>query len=212
MKLKQHLDIGKYVMEHDIQDKIEINRIAYLLGNIAPDLNCVYPAHRLVTTERRFYRRLRIVEKSNINFIKSFTLGIITHYVCDYFCCAHNNKSLGVPHKMYETNLYRYYESHLGELRESKDRLTVKWVEAKKKSQNDCIEDKCMSDNKHCDFILEQVKLMNQAYLKHTNLDRSSDWIDKKWQMRRDMEYAIFMSEHIITLIIEPFKCVVGRY
>jgi hypothetical protein len=212
MKLKQHINIGRYIIDNDIKDEFKVNKIAYLLGNIAPDLNCVYPAHRLTTTEKRFYKRLKIVEKSNVTFIRSFTLGVITHYVCDYFCCAHNNESLGIPHKRYEKNLYNYYESHLDELRESKDRLTYRWMRAKKKSQNDCLKSREMSDNNHCDFVLEQVKLMNEDYLKHTNLDRSSDWVDKKWQMQRDMEYAIFMSEHIITLIIEPFKCIVGKY
>lgn len=212
MKLKQHLKIGKTVLDKNIITTFKVNRIAYLFGNIAPDLNCVYPAHRLKTTEKRFYKRLKRIEKSDTNLIKSFTLGVITHYICDYFCYAHNIESLGVPHKKYETNLYNYYESHINELGKFSSRLENKWIEAKQQSQKNCIENECMTIESHCEFIMNQIKYMNNCYLGNDKLNKKSDWTGKIDQMQKDLEYSTFMIKHILILTLEPFKCLVGDY
>lgn len=212
MKLKQHLEIGNKVLDEGLINTFKVNRIAYLFGNIAPDLNCIYPAHRLKTTEKRFYKRLKRVEKSSTPLIKSFTLGVITHYICDYFCYAHNIESLGVPHKKYETNLYNYYESHLNEMAKDYDTMIDNWVSCKRQSNEECIVDGCMTVDKHCKFILSQIKYMNSLYMNGCDKNKKGNWTTKIEQMQKDIEYTTFMIEHILTITLEPFKCMVGEY
>ena len=211
MKLKQHLDVGKYILDN-LDSKYEINKQAYLFGNIAPDLNCVYPAHRLKTTENRFYKRLQIVDNTSFNTIKSFTLGVITHYICDYFCYAHNIESIGIVHKKYETNLYNYYESHLNEILEDREQLKDVWKYNKLKSKNQIIKNNTIDVESHCKLILEQIKNMNTEYLKHIYKSEDNSWAYKNQQMKVDLEYAMFMVENITALILEPFKCLTVQH
>lgn len=212
MKFKQHLEIGNKILDTEVLDSSKINRAAYLFGNVAPDFNCVYPAHRLKTTEKRFMKRLKRMEKASTSIVRSFTLGVITHYICDYFCYAHNIESLGVPHKKYETNLYNYYEAHMDEIGRDHDKILKHWLVFKDKSKKECMDNECMSVDAHCEFIISQVKYMNSFYLGGDNLDKKVSWTDNISQIRKDMEYSYFMIIHTIPLILEPFKCVVGNF
>jgi hypothetical protein len=215
MKFKQHIKVGKYILEHLGNDKLEesningikINRIAYLFGNVAPDLNCVYPAHRLKTTEKRFYNRLMRIDKSNFTWMKSFTLGVVTHYVCDYFCYAHNIESIGIKHKAYETNLWQYYNSHLAEIEKDKSGLNDLWNKLLIKSHNNNVENDELTNETHCNMILDTVKLMNKTYMTNSNDASDKDWMNKKNQMKLDLEYATFMIEQITNLITQPERC-----
>ena len=206
MKFKQHIEVGKYLYEQLEKDN-KINRIAYLFGNVAPDLNCVYPAHRLRTTEKRFYKRLVRIDNTHFNILKSFTLGVVTHYICDYFCYAHSIESLGIKHKIYETNLYNYYNMHLQEIQDTKNRLRDAWKSSELHNKYMNSIDDELTSKQHCDMILEQVKIMNKLYM-----DKSEGSLDKNWmylseQMKRDLEYASFMTESILRLILQPYTC-----
>jgi hypothetical protein len=188
---------------------VEINKIVFLFGNVAPDLNCVYPAHRLKTTEHRFYNRLMIADRTDSKLIKSFTLGIITHYICDYFCYAHNIESLGVKHKSYETNLYEYYNKHLAEIEKDKTDLVKMWHNVVVKSHDDNIENDELTNETHCKMIIDTIKLMNESYMKNTGdkKDKDKDWFERKSQMKIDLEYAQFVIEQVIYLLTEPERC-----
>lgn len=212
MRLKQHLEIGNKVLEDNIINTFKVNRITYLFGTIAPDLNCVYPAHRLKTTESRFCRKLRTIDKASTNIVKSFTLGIITHYICDYFCYAHNIDSIGISHKKYENNLYNYYESHLDEMKNNYDKLLDHWLNFKEQSKEKCIVNKCLDCESHVDFIMNQIKTMNNLYISKASLKNKDNWTTKIDQMQRDIEYSTFMIEHILGITLEPFKCMVGEF
>ena len=212
MKLKQHLDIGNKVINDNIIKTFEVNKVAYLFGNVAPDLNCIYPAHRLKTTEERFYKRLKRVDKASTNLIKSFTLGVITHYICDYFCYAHNIESLGVSHKKYENNLYRYYESHLSEMTENYEKLLEHWLVFKEQSKEKCIVNNSLDEKAHIEFIMNQLKNMNELYISSNILSKKDNWTTKVEQMQKDIEYTTFMIEHLLCIVLEPFKCVVGEF
>lgn len=214
MKLKQHIEIGKLVYKQIKAYEVEPNRnkikkIPFLLGTIAPDLNCVYPAHRLSTTEKRFYKRLKISASTEIATLKSFTLGVITHYICDYFCYAHNNESLGAKHKKYETNLWNYYIAHLDELESTPSRIRREWKINKEKSINNSFTDNELSIEEQCNIILEQIKLMNKEYKENTVVDRRKNWEQFESQLKYDLQYIIFMASHIDMLVIEPFRCIV---
>lgn len=214
MKLAQHIKVGKTVLEsldsnkHEV-NYYEINRFAFLFGCIAPDLNCVYPAHRLSTTERRFYKKLKQVTTASLNIFRSFELGVMTHYICDYFCYAHNNESLGGKHKKYESNLYSYYNVHIEELKNDANKLLNKWLRTKRKVVDDVITTDTLTYKEQCDVIIKQVKLMNDEYLKDTSVNQNYGWWSKEDQLEYDLRYIIFMAQHIAELAVEPFKCMV---
>lgn len=110
MKLAHHIQVAGHAYESNNLRERGVLKAAFLFGSIAPDLNCVYPAHRLSTTEKRFMTRLLFVKKFRNTVLRSFVMGIITHYICDYFCFAHNHETLGLPHKKYETGLYQEFK------------------------------------------------------------------------------------------------------
>lgn len=213
VKLRQHISIGKKVLESDIIDTFKVNKAAYLIGNIAPDLNCIYPAHRLKSTEKRFYRRLRKMDSSCSPIIKSFVLGVITHYICDYFCFAHNNKSLGALHRKYESNLYEYYNAHFDEMDCSFDRMMNAWLLFKDKSRHKYEVDSTLDSKAHCEFIIEQVKDMNKLYLNGVSLNnKGRNWTVDVSQMSKDIKYSYFMIINTLPLILEPFKCLIDNF
>lgn len=215
MKLRQHIEIGKLVYD-ELSTHVEIEpckrsllKIPFLLGNIAPDLNCVYPAHRLSTTEKRFYKRLKITAATDSILCRSFILGVITHYICDYFCYAHNNESLGVKHKKYESNLWNYYKAHVDELNRTPNKLKTAWIVNKQVSiDNNCV-DSCLGVKEQCDMILEQLKRMNNEYVAHTDVNKRNNWEQAEKQLKYDLQYIIFMAKNIDRLIMEPFRCIV---
>lgn len=215
MKLKQHIEIGRVVYK-ELSEQMVIEpekrvllKIPFLIGNIAPDINCVYPAHRLNTTEKRFYKKLKFTASTDSLLMKSFILGIITHYICDYFCYAHNNESLGVKHKKYETNLWNYYKAHLSELEETPNKIRKLWIKNKRISiDNNCVSTS-LSTEDQCKMIFEQLKRMNTEYMQHTEVSKRFNWEHAERQLRYDMQYIIFMAKNIDSLIMEPFRCLV---
>jgi len=201
MKLHHHIKIGKMLL-NKLGDTYKINRKAYLFGTVAPDLNCIYPAHRLNCTEDRFHKRLEIIDNTNINIVKSFELGVITHYICDYFCYAHNIDSIGLMHKRYEKNLYRFFNKHIKEIKFNDEKIESIWNKNKRVVSNKLKNTK-ENTNIHCDFILEQLKLMNEAY--NNDLIRyNKNWIFSINQIEKDMHYTMVVLGNLIDMLLEP--------
>lgn len=209
MKLYQHLLVGRSILDNNEVPGIEytkFSRLAYLFGNMAPDLNCIYPAHRLKTTENRFYRKIKLVDRCNISCIKAFELGVLTHYLCDYFCYAHTIESIGVIHKKYETNLYNIYKAHLDERQEQLDDLKGIWKSSKENTIGSVAKNNIIDMNNHCDFIITQLKQLSDYY--KLNMHKvNKGWAFDYEQMQMDLTYAKFMVENILGLIVDPCKC-----
>lgn len=207
MKLKQHIMIGKELLNSTKLKDLNVNKVAYLIGSIAPDLNCVYPAHRLTTTEHRFYKRLERIFRTNSLMIKSFTLGVITHYICDYFCYAHNIESIGFKHKEYEKGLYKYYLTHQNMLKTAEN--NIKLDSNQLKIHNNM--------KNYCNNIILQLKRINNQYIKeaynYDNIhsvkgkirksitDKSEFWTQRKDQMQLDIRYAFDTSRIVMWLV-----------
>ena len=118
MRLKIHHNIGKkvYIELKDLDCKI--SKTLFLFGNVFPDLIYSY-----IWRRHEFKHSRKIIEKKIITLKKrtrfySFHMGILTHYICDYFCFPHStiyNKGLikhiiyemqqKVPDKIYKTKL-----------------------------------------------------------------------------------------------------------
>lgn len=220
MKLVHHIKIAKIIadkLEENNKKEYLINRSAFYIGSIIPDINCIYPAHRLNTTKDRMLKRIESVDNaSRDGIIRSFQLGIITHYVCDYFCYAHSNETIGMIHKKYEKELYNFFEIHkdLFVKGEGKEELVVKWDEAlniireKLFSLTDT-----MTIESHASMVMEQIEVLNRDYMMNSQgIRRDRLWVVDKEQCERDLEYTIFMCENILKIIMNPMKCVSANY
>lgn len=213
MRIDQHIKVGRMILENEVKSKevfqnIRVNKVMYLIGCAAPDMNCVFPAHRLNKTRKRFYRRLTQVTRiSRPDSLRSFELGVITHYVCDYFCYAHNNESTGAFHKKYEYSLDKFYRAHVRELEESSKCLVSEWLHTKKESMRGIIESDTTTSIEQCELIMEQVERMNRIYIREYGTSKKCGWYKSEEQMRHDMEYILFMSRHIVELVLQPVMC-----
>ena len=87
-----------------------LNKKYFLLGTIAPDLllTCYFIPHKYEKTEPFLYQITKKAATMN-NYspaISSFIHGVITHFICDYFCYPHSS--------VYNSGLryHRIYEKH----------------------------------------------------------------------------------------------------
>lgn len=219
MKLVHHIKISKILinkLDEKLMEGFKVNRLAFYIGSIFPDLNCIYPAHRLNTTNKRLAKKIEIIDNMNKDSLyKSFELGIITHYVCDYFCYAHSNETIGFIHKHYEKQLYNMFELHKEVFinKENKN-IVTEWNEALDIIQHKLLSKTDTMDVKsHASMIMEQIKTLNDNYMKNSNgMRRDSDWADDIEQCKRDLEYTLFMCENVLALIVDPVRCISTCY
>jgi len=104
MRLIIHHKIGKKIFSELKDLDCYANKILFLLGNIFPDLNLSYLWRRHEYQHSREYTRKMIEMLKKRPWLFSFHLGILTHYICDYFCYPHSSsydKGL-VHHILYE--------------------------------------------------------------------------------------------------------------
>ncbi|GFR36361.1 zinc dependent phospholipase C family protein [Thermobrachium celere] len=115
-----HKLIGKSILLNIKQKyNIPINEESFLNGCLKSDYSLPFffiPHYK----EKSFNFIIQMIKDitnynlSNTKSIKNFytKLGIITHFLCDYFCYAHNNKKLDnmFLHLKYEKALHSLYE------------------------------------------------------------------------------------------------------
>lgn len=108
--------IYRFVEEHT---DLSLNLLRFRAGNMSPDLP-LYHSHLKHYKHQNFEYILDMVKKlsdtnplSNVGALKnySYQLGIICHYLCDYFCYPHHNRryfydKLG-EHMKYENDLHK---------------------------------------------------------------------------------------------------------
>jgi hypothetical protein len=213
MKFIHHIKIASIMinkMEGKMGETFKLNKTAFYIGNVAPDLNCVYPAHRLKTTHKRVARKIEFVDRlDSAEVIKSFELGIITHYVCDYFCYAHSNETIGKSHKHYEKELYRFFELHKDMFKQGNtdEDIVVEWNDALNIIQEKLNNSDAVDIKSHASMIMEQIGIINKEYMeKSSGFRRDKEWQYDLDQCKRDLEYALFMGENILEMILNPVK------
>ena len=149
MRLEIHHKIGKKVCRELQGLGYRINNKLFLFGNIFPDLiqSYLWCRHEYKYSREFIQKKLEMIKKRPKLF--SFHLGILTHYICDYFCYPHSagyDKGLihhiiyeirqKVPDKIYKPNL-NIVEFTIEEL----DKL-VEWYENIRKffidDESDC--------------------------------------------------------------------------
>ena len=90
MRLEIHHKIGKTVCSELKELGCKINEKLFLLGNIFPDLiqSYIWRRHEYQHSREYVKRKLDMLKKRPVLF--SFHLGILTHYISDYFCYPHS--------------------------------------------------------------------------------------------------------------------------
>jgi len=104
MRIKIHHEIGKSVCTELKYHGCKINENLFLFGNLFPDLihSYIWCRHEYQHSRKYVKRKLETLKKRPILF--SFHLGVLAHYICDYFCYPHSpsfDKGL-IEHIAYE--------------------------------------------------------------------------------------------------------------
>ncbi len=109
--------IFQFVEEHA---DVSLNLLRFRAGNMSPDLP-LYHSHLKHYKHQNFEYILDMVRElfetdptKNVGTLKnySYRLGVVCHYLCDYFCYPHHNRryfhdKLG-EHMKYEKDLHKY--------------------------------------------------------------------------------------------------------
>jgi hypothetical protein len=104
MRLEIHHKIGKKICGELKELGLELHEKLFLLGNLFPDLIHSYLWRRHEYRHSRNYLRKKLLMLRKRPRFFSFHLGIVTHYICDYFCYPHSsvyNKGF-ISHVLYE--------------------------------------------------------------------------------------------------------------
>lgn len=106
---------------------IKLDTAGFMFGNIKPDYSSYFVtiphfkdnAMDFVTSEINNLMQCRIKKHGRCTKKFSERLGVITHYLSDFFCYAHSNEFGGnlLKHYIYESELSKYSKMNLKELR-----------------------------------------------------------------------------------------------
>jgi len=104
MRIKIHHKIGKNVCSELKYHGCKLNENLFLVGNLFPDLihSYIWRRHEYQHSREYVRRKLEILKGRPKLF--SFHLGVLAHYICDYFCYPHSvsfDKGL-IEHIAYE--------------------------------------------------------------------------------------------------------------
>lgn len=123
MKKDSHIFIAELVLDEAKKDNIILNERMFKLGSITPDYS---PRHKMVS---HYYRdSIDYIEKL-MSFVLdcrdyykvSFHLGVIVHYITDYFTSPHFNyvklsSKSALSHIRYEMELDRFIKEKAPEI------------------------------------------------------------------------------------------------
>ena len=104
METKNHLALAKYLVQETSDQMLDRYKNVFVLGNIMPDINL------LTYFQGRHYTDFTSVKKKIIQLLAKpfwnaadiYILGIITHYIADFFTRPHNQQ--------YRVNLIDHYK------------------------------------------------------------------------------------------------------
>ena len=104
MRLNIHYSIAKKISVSLQEAGLHLHEKSFLFGNLFPDLIQSFFWRRHEYSVSRKFLRKKIEKLKKKPFFYSFQLGVLAHYICDYFCYPHSrvyNKSM-LQHILYE--------------------------------------------------------------------------------------------------------------
>ena len=129
MRGKSHRYLGRYLVEHYMNDASQLHKKAFLLGCVEPDRNpatyfkgslrCQWLRGHNYRNARRFMRSIswRLEKKESLNIYDYYTLGKLIHYTTDAFTYAHNDTfpTNLADHREYEAALQEHFLDYIEE-------------------------------------------------------------------------------------------------
>lgn len=104
---------------------IELDIKGLKSGSVAPDLHpsMMFMKHTKIDADRLVNENINRMIKGGFSKNKkdikefSFRMGIVLHFICDYFCMAHNDAKFNnmILHLKYESRLKKFFEKHIDE-------------------------------------------------------------------------------------------------
>ncbi|MBR5489569.1 MAG: zinc dependent phospholipase C family protein [Firmicutes bacterium] len=129
MRGKSHIHLGKYIIDHYMENTGLLHRKLFLFGCIQPDRNpFTYLKgslrHRLLQghdyhNAMRFMQRIsgRLEKRRPLNPLDCYTFGKLIHYIADAFTYVHNDAFSGSLscHRNYERKLQNFFLTYLNQ-------------------------------------------------------------------------------------------------
>ena len=104
MRLAIHYRIAKKICTELKKDRLQFHEKSFLFGNLFPDLiqSFFWCRHEYPVSRKYITKKIEKIKKKPFFF--SFQMGVLAHYICDYFCYPHSrvyDKSM-LHHILYE--------------------------------------------------------------------------------------------------------------
>ena len=133
MNIFSHIIMGEMLYKSLRKNNIKVSKIAFVYGNIKPDVKIemekiphykkdIYDTFQKDILE---FQSTKVESRSEFNSELSVKLGVICHYISDFFCFAHseNFNNTTWNHFKYEMQLYFYMKKHMKSIRSIKNKL-----------------------------------------------------------------------------------------
>ncbi len=202
MKSTSHFAMGHLLYAALQKRGIYLNRIAFVYGNIAPDYapTMLVPTHfgkactRAVDDISSNLSELHLNNSGRVSAEYSKQLGIMCHYICDYFCFAHNKDFTGSlkQHVAYENRLDSYLRRCCVKLYENNGNDSVSFFDL---------------DGKTAIPLSESSKALSE------DIDQlKSDYLSIGNTFRNDLSFAFDACMRCITSIVAMSKKAAPRH
>ena len=118
METSNHYALAEYLIQATNRPMLRRYRNAFRFGNISPDLNpfTYLNGHKFESFDLTVKKKLdRLVNKECWTWYDVYELGVVTHYLADYFTYPHNQQYGGsfLAHCRYEKKLHPLFTAYL---------------------------------------------------------------------------------------------------
>ncbi|ROR28183.1 zinc dependent phospholipase C [Mobilisporobacter senegalensis] len=135
MRKKSHISLAKYIINNMHTEELRIHKKAFYIGSILPDCvpSFITRKHSIDETFHILREEIRKVTEDydvekGMNGYYCRHLGVITHYIADYFTFPHNRIFTGTlkEHCNYESDLKKEFKEYVGCVQVRKERDSQK--------------------------------------------------------------------------------------
>ena len=126
MRKKSHISLSRGVIKGLGEDNIIKHRYTFYIGSIVPDCipSFITRRHNMEETFDIFVKHMekfvdKLGKKNKLGFRQSIRMGMILHYIADYFTLPHNSHYEGgfVEHCVYEGTQLKCMRNYVREVR-----------------------------------------------------------------------------------------------
>jgi len=132
MRKKSHISLSRGVITGLGEENLIKHRYTFYIGSIVPDClpSFLVRRHTMEETFDVFLKHMekfviKLNEKHKVGYIQSVRMGMILHYIADYFTLPHNTHYEGgfKEHCIYEGQQLKFMRSFVGKFKEGKLKL-----------------------------------------------------------------------------------------